>query len=294
MERHIKRIHTSDPESLFFPSHDMNYEISKFKSHNPNYYSSRSTFHNTSNIFSRLPSLLQDRLAYQKNNPPLQHKNPLDARLEILRKAVEFKRLTEELSFTSIRQRYYIPSNECVNQANTSRSFQLPSFEDLEVVGYKGYVCKECLIAHPLAIYRHEYLPAIKPIPTGHTCDNQRMLEIQQLNDNKEAVIADLYTNELPKLMLGVVRKWTKGQTRLTAIEASSPFDGCHEFTISHEKQWAIRAVRDGFTVLTDEELADFMNTVRDSTYAYLKILDDEMNKNSGKLYFMNISRTIR
>lgn len=47
------------------------------------------------------------------------------------------------------------------------------------------------------------------------------------------------------------------------------------------------QSIRNGRTVLTDDELADFMNTVKDCTGAYFKVQDIEMHKNSGKVFYM-------
>jgi hypothetical protein len=162
--------------------------------------------------------------------------------------------------------------------------------EDLEIIGYKGYVCKECLTAHPLAIYRHKY-QRDKIIPTKHGCNNRRRLEIQggQPEDNETSIVTNLYMNELPKLMLRSVKEWTKGKTILAAAELSNPPDSSHEIIISIEKQWANRAIRDGCTVLTDDELADFINTVKDCTGTYFKVQDIEISKNSGKVFYMCI-----
>jgi hypothetical protein len=290
MGRHMKRKHPLDPQSLFFPFQDMNYGVSRFKAHKSNYYSPHSNFHNTSNIFSRPSSFLEDNLAYEKNNPSLHRRNPLDTSLEILRKIVEFKRLTVELSFTSIQQPYSTPSNGFAYQADKGHSSQpLFEIEDWEEIGYKGYICKECLIIHPLPIYGHKFRPAVKPIQATHKCNNERLLEIQRQKENKEAVVANLYMKQLPELMLRVVREWTKDQTVLMAAEVPSPFDGCQEIIISDEKQWTIRAIRDGFTVLTDDELVDFINTVKDGTFACFKMAENKVNRNSGKVFFMFI-----
>jgi hypothetical protein len=89
--------------------------------------------------------------------------------------------------------------------------------------------------------------------------------------------------------MLRFVREWTKGQTLLAAAELSASPEGCREIKISTEKQWANRAIRYGCTLLTDDELIDFINTATDCTAAYFKLRDDEMNKDPGKLFYMCI-----
>jgi hypothetical protein len=147
------------------------------------------------------------------------------------------------------------------------------------------------LTAHPLAIYRNKYQTATI-IHTKHRCNNRRKLEIlqRQQKGNEGSVLANLYMNELPKLMLRFVGEWTKGQTLLMAAEPPSPPDSYHESIICIERQWANRAIKDRCTVLTDDELADLINIVMDCTGAYFKVQDNEMNRNSGKVFFMCIS----
>lgn len=296
MERHIEKKHHSNLKSLFFPFRHMKNEVSKFGSLNPNYNRSTSDIYNSSEIWSALP-YLQDKSAYEQNE------DPFDAWLKMLRKTVEFRKLREELSSSRtyqsfsapIHQSFSNPSDGFTYQPKLGQSSQQPfRTEDFEVIGYEGYICKECLIAHPLAIYRHKRLTGMEPIQTKHKCDNERILEIQQLKQSKETIIANLCMNELPELMLDAVREWTKGQTFLTAVEVSSPFYGYHEFIVSSEKKWAIRAITNGFTVVSDGELADFIGTVRDCTCACFKVADNEKVEDSGKMYFMGINTRMR
>jgi hypothetical protein len=152
-----------------------------------------------------------------------------------------------------------------------------------------GYVCRECLVAHPLAVYRHKYSPAVKPIPTVHACVNEMILEIQQQKDNKEPVVANLYSNELPEMMLRYVRGWARGRAILLTTEIPSLFDSNHEFLISSQKQWAIHTIRDGSAILTEDELLDFIDIVRNDTWACSKIDDIRLKEYTGRTYFMAV-----
>jgi hypothetical protein len=293
MERHIKRMHPSGFQPPAFPFHNMNDQVSKFsnfKSHSPNYYNSNHKFPYSSNIFPRSP-FQEDSSIYEQPNSPRTANDPLDSCLQKLRRWAKIKRLKEELSFRPMQQPYLSPYNGAVSQPNMYQRFQPPfKMEDLEIIGYKGYVCKECLTANPLAIYRHNYQKD-KIIRTTHGCNNKRKLEIQgeQRKNNETSMVTNLYMNELPKLMLEDVREWTKGKAILMAAELSIPPDSSREIIISIEKQWANRAIRNGCTFLTDDELADFINTVKDYTGAYFKVQDNEMSKNSGKVFYMCI-----
>jgi hypothetical protein len=82
---------------------------------------------------------------------------------------------------------------------------------------------------------------------------------------------------------------WTKDQILLKAAEVPSTSEGCSEFINSNEMQWAIRAIGNRSTVLSVRELADFIKIVKNSTGAYFRLRDDQVNKNSGKVFFLCI-----
>jgi hypothetical protein len=178
LERHIKRRHPSDLGSLLFPFQDTNHQVSKFpkfKSHTPNYYSSYSNSNSSSNIFPR-SSLIEDSSIYEQTNTQRHISTPFDSYLVMLRKTVEFKKLMQELSSTSIRQPHLFPSTGAISQSHIAYSLQPDfRFQDLEIIGYTGYICEECLTAHPLAIYRHKYESGAKPIQTKHSCNKERI-----------------------------------------------------------------------------------------------------------------------
>lgn len=293
MERHIERKHPSYFQSTAFPFHNMNDKVSKFsafKSHNPNYYNANHNLPNSSNVLPQTP-FQKDSSIYEQTNSMRTVDDPIDSWLQNLRRWVEIKRLMGELSFRPMQQPYPFPYYGAISQPNMYQRFQPPfRMGDLEAIGYKGYVCKECLIAHPLAIYRHKN-QRDKIVHSEHRCNNKRKFEIQvgQQKDDETSILTNLYINELPKLMLRFVREWTKGQTLLAAAEVSAPPESCREIIISIEKQWANRAIRDGCTILTDDELADFINTVKDCTGAYFRVKDNEMTKNPGKVLYMCI-----
>jgi hypothetical protein len=193
-----QRRHPSDLRSLPSAFQDTNYRVSRYSTFKspPNYHNAYSNFHNSSNTFRRSP-FLEDSSIYVQTNVLRTVNDPLDSWLQNLRRWVEIKRLTGELSSTPIQQPYLLPYNGAIYQSNKYQSFQ-PSFriEDLEIIGYKGYVCKECLTAHPLAIYRNKYQTSTI-IHTKHRCNNRRKLEIlqRQQKGNEGSVLANLYMN---------------------------------------------------------------------------------------------------
>ena len=67
--------------------------------------------------------------------------------LDKLRKTVELKRLTEELSFTSVTG--YPASyshNGLSSQGSAGRPCRLPNLEDYEIIGFKEILVKESKI----------------------------------------------------------------------------------------------------------------------------------------------------
>jgi len=58
----------------------------------------------------------------------------------------------------------------------------------------------------------------------------------------------------------------------LKVSETPSVLQGLQNPKLIDNKKWGIRAIRNRFTVLSDEELADFLNLAKDNTYAYFKM----------------------
>ena len=243
----------------------MNFKSSRFNYHTSLNYRPHSNFH-----------------APQRDN------NPIDRSLEILRKIAEFKTLMEEISSMPSRESYQRFNGY---SSDTNRTFDLvlqPKIEDLEVIGYYGFVCRNCLITHPLRLYKDKFNRVLNPIQTGHSCSMERLVQIQHHREDKEKVIIDLYRNQLPEVMLNTVREWTENQTSLKAVKVSMP-DDYDIITVSNPKGWLTRAIHEGVTHLTDDELTDFIGIVKDRTYANFRIQDDEPGQDSSKVFFVNI-----
>jgi hypothetical protein len=272
-ERHLREMHFSESSSPSFAFPRMNYKASLLNSH----ISSHHKLHTNSQ-------------AHQLDT------NPIDRSLEILHKIAEIKRLKEEItsvpnpeSYRRFNGLHYGFNGFSSSEVNKLFDFlRQPKIEDLEVIGYSGYVCQNCLTAYPLRIYKDKSNPVRNPIPTMHCCNKEILKEIHDHNVDKEYVLSDLHRNQLPLVMLGAVRDWTANKARLKAVEVSMTIDRGDLITDSNPK-CVNRAIREGITYLTDEELEDFMSTVKDRTYACFKIQDDEMNQNSSKVFFVSI-----
>jgi hypothetical protein len=206
MKRYIERKHPSDFQSMAFQFHNMNDKVSKFstfKSHNPNYYNANHNFPNSSSNFPQSP-IQEDGSIYEQTNSMRSVDDPIDSWLQSLRAWVEIKRSTEEPSFRPMQQPYFFPYTGAISQPNMYQRFQPPfRMEDLETIGYKGYVCKGCLTAHLLAINCHRYKPGTR-MYDEHCCNNRRKLQILQgqQKENETLILENLHRNLLVVLIL--------------------------------------------------------------------------------------------
>lgn len=216
--------------------------------------------------------------------------------LDKLRKTVELKRLTEELSFTSVTG--YPASyshNGLSSQGSAGRPCRLPNLEDYEIIGFRGYVCNVCLVDHPLAIYRHKRLLGARAVHTFHVCSTDRITKLNQEQQgqhqeiDRDTTIANLYAKELPKSMLQAVKEWTSGCALLMTCKISGQSEALDFIPFTEKQPWVARAVKEGSTTLTDEELSDFIFMVSD-TFLIGKIEQKEKNKGSEEVYFMALS----
>ena len=183
----------------------------------------------------------------------------------LLRTMAEISKLAREIAQIPVLQSSINPFSVRANKIE----IQKPQFEheDFEVVGYTAFICQKCLICHPLALYLH--IPSMKVVSSSHRCERERVAEVlQQQGENKQDVIANL-SEEMLHLMIHVVKRWTKGTPLIHAYEIQFVPEIISNSIFVDSKNWAFRAIQDRFTILSDEELADFLNLARCNTYAY-------------------------
>ena len=183
--------------------------------------------------------------------------------LVALRRIAEFKRLLKDLSLTSSSQAFIEPYKLSIDRPMISE----PMFkiENLEILGYTAHICKECLISHPLTLYWER--TNMVTVPTVHKCDNERLFKVQQDPLDKEDVIETL-KNGLPNLMFHAVKKWTGNVPLLKTVEIPPAFESLQNFIPADNRRWAFRAIRNGSTTLSDDELVDFLDLTGLKTYA--------------------------
>jgi hypothetical protein len=267
MERHTIRKHNAPQRFLpGFPISSTGRQV-RFNVQRSNYHHPFSDLQDSSKTFSWPFSFVQE--ASEPKCPSW---------LEWLRRLAEISKLTKEMAQNRVLLSAVNPIKTSVNKIMT----QEPQFryEDLVVVGYTAFTCSKCLISHPLTLYWHK--SSMTVISTNHGCDTETIVEVQQQKRNKKGVIVTV-SNELPKLMFQVVRRWTKGTLLVQADEIKSIPEVLHCCILVDSKKWALRAVQYGFTLLSDEELADFLNLARGNTYGIFR------TAKSNKTYYMRI-----
>jgi len=87
-----------------------------------------------------------------------------------------------------------------------------------------------------------------------------------------------------------VVNNWTKNQNYLFAIEVPNPWADCIDLAIPADdnNHWAARTIKNNHISLSDDEFIDFLQKVKNSTFAVFRI------KWQGSViyYWMGITNT--
>jgi hypothetical protein len=266
MERHIIRKHNAQGFLPIFPNSSKGCQV-RFNVQRSDYHHPFSDLEDINKAFSwPIPSVQEPS---EPNCPSW---------VQRFRQFAEISKLTKEITQNQVLQSAINPLKTSVNKITT----QEPQFryEDLMVVGYTAFICSKCLIFHPLTLYWHKSSMVV--IPTYHGCDPETIVEVLRHKKNTKNVISTL-SNELPKLMFEVVTRWTNGASLVQADEISSIPEVLHCCIIVDSMNWALRAVQYGSTLLSDEELVDFLDHTRGNTYGIFR------TAKSNKTYYMRI-----
>jgi hypothetical protein len=267
MERYIIRKHNAPPgPSSIFPNSSKGRQV-RYNAQRSDYHHPFPDLEDSNKASSWPPSSVLE--ASEPNCPSW---------IRRLRRWAEVSKLTAEIKQNRVLQSAADPLKTSDNKIMT----QEPHFryEDLVVVGYKAFRCSKCLICHPLTLYRHKSSMIL--IPTNHVCDTKTIMEVQRQKGNKKDVITTI-SNELPKLMFQVVTRWTNGTPLVQVDEIRSIPEFLHYCILVDSKNWALRAVQYGSTLLSDEELADFLNLAGGNTDGIFRTIK------SNKTYYMRI-----
>ena len=232
-----------------------------------------------------------------------QEKNidPFDYILPRLRKTAEVKNLLSELSPISASS-YGFTNAACNRLSNAFSNVTYPqpfcfNDDEIEIAGYRGYVCRSCLINHPLAIYTPKQ-PALgqqkqlQIIPTSHGCDSQRLIRCSSLpTETKHKILANLYST-LPETIMKTVIGWTKNHCCLLSIEIPNNIQKgyCIDLFPKHENHWSIRTTKKRQIAFNNaEEVKDFICSANNATFGLFNVHLLSKQKDSESTYLLAI-----
>jgi hypothetical protein len=200
----------------------------------------------------------------------------MDEFIEPFKKLLEFQKVVGELVRSNQHSSY--PRPYPVNYQyplyfppSNYSSLQSMVFDPL-VVGYLAYVCKNCVVIDPLPMC----LTSLGLFQTRHECSPQRLQDVNNILD-KEKKISQLYA-DVPEVMKKVVNRWTNNQNYVFTVEVQKEGISNHNvvdldiITTTDKNSWAARAIKYKQTMLTDEELSDFLRRSNYNTLSYFKV----------------------
>jgi hypothetical protein len=155
-----------------------------------------------------------------------------------------------------------------------------------DIIGYRGYVCNDCLETGIEEIY-------------FTACEGKGIGEIKHVCEPNKLAESRLYTNtdkifhlkerekKLPlEIRNLVVNNWTKNRNYLVAIKLPNQVETENNFgqnyidlTLTNDNNhnhWSIRAIKNSRILLSENEFIDFMRKVRNATFAIFKINMEE------------------
>jgi hypothetical protein len=221
----------------------------------------------------------------------------MDKTLTTVRKFSEIKELLNRLSpnrnqFSSFGGLLMKPLSSSPLPRVPFPCMSFPLMEDPlieSVIGYRGGVCKICLMKYMVPIYGFQETGKI--VEVEHRCYNRvyvgnEILAAGRLPD----FVIDLYEEVLEDLR-NVVNRWT--QNRPYLVSELLPGLSTHtNLTISNKKNnWARRTLMEGRTILRYAELEDFLRSSGNQTFNCFNVHYEQEGYSLGP-YMMCISRT--
>ncbi len=166
-----------------------------------------------------------------------------------------------------------------------------------EIFGFRGYACDKCLKVETLSVaFVAEGLKFCRR-QRAHSCDPARIAASQQLGSN--ATTNRFLHGRIPELLMERLGYWTgntnylvakrlesPAQENITLFKSGSRANLVITFQYSKEKHcnlllnkqnvsdygYITRAVGSGKTLLTDEELTNFLKIMKDATFGTITI----------------------
>lgn len=241
----------------------------------------------------------------QKNSPAKAY-DFVDRILGPLRKAVEFKNLLSQVAAPVSHQQqhnniarstyYSTPSAATFNSSDSKNviSSQTPNWQvgqdfgniqiqpnpppldPNDILGFRGIVCNDCLDIEVEEVRFSKHIGKGGIGGIKHTCDPKRILEIQHNNNliGKSLRLKKLETTLILWLKELVMNNWTKNKNYLFAIKVPNPPKNCIDLTIpaDDDNHWVARAIKKAHILLNDDEFINFLQKVKNSTFAVFRI----------------------
>jgi hypothetical protein len=185
-----------------------------------------------------------------------------------------------------------------------------------KVFGIEASVCVKCLSIQLDLVCFSEKENCLRRIKLTHDCDPTFIATSELLTDADEIVKNPHHL--IPTVLSQYVKIWTNNRSILIAIELHLPLakivkliirsqhgdglkhlilpfssESCLDIDLTSSEnnklryQWAERTVYHKYSVLNDVELTDFLNMVKNSTFAFFRI---ELKKQIKRYYLMAIA----
>jgi hypothetical protein len=198
----------------------------------------------------------------------------LDQNLTLLRKLVEYKNLLGQLRNTS----------QQLNVANFNYDMTPPVISNStepenRIIGYEGFVCSECLTYQIKEVYSGDSYIAIK---NNHQCIYDRKLKFKSVTDLSDEI--EQLNQNLVASLVSKVNDWigTERYDEMYVYSLEFPSDISHFFSPEYKRllkqyeitpvvedcvrldavdqdHWSYRAIKDGMTIINQNELKDFL-----------------------------------
>jgi len=202
---------------------------------------------------------------------PATNNHPPDSEREIIETIRMFKEIYELRSILAPGQNVAPPMNVYFSNWGT-------------VLGYKGYICKECLSYEIKYIFDDTERTSLKP---NHTCNRQRLYEAQLVNDIPGTIRKR--RQELIFYLTLMVNDMTKQQelVNLSAVEVTAMIDirlnNCEEYIDldsleSVTLDWAYRAAKEGKTMINRIDLQEFLG-IFEATMGFFRLTIDGVKR---------------
>jgi hypothetical protein len=168
---------------------------------------------------------------------------------------------------------YALNNGGIINTEKYSEKCPPIQSKNLVTPAFKAIVCDQCVTIK--ALTPDTYKQTLNLERPEDLCSPERLRRAQQLTPQERAEQVVELHKILPEAMMAKVKEWTANKPYLLAAQYPHPLEDCPaELTATRmENKWYLRALIDGVTMLSDEELFDFLKKSKGSTCVYIKVI---------------------